>query len=55
MALECRAHTRPAPAEEHREGYAAMSMRAAAVRTEGQGAKPGGAALGADLGGSSEY
>ena len=55
MALERRAHTRPSPAAERREGYAATSRRAAAVRTEAQGASPGGAAAGADLGGSSKY
>ena len=38
-----------------REGYAATSRKAAAVRTEAQGAGPGGAAAGADLGGSSKY
>ena len=37
------------------EGYAATSRRAAAVSAEAQGAGPGGAAAGADLGGSSKY
>jgi len=32
-----------------------MSRRATAVSTEAQGAGPGGAAAGADLGGSSKY
>ena len=36
-------------------GYAATSRRAAAVSVEAQGAGPGGAAAGADLGGSSKY
>ena len=34
---------------------AATSRRAVAVRTEALGASPGGAAAGADLGGSSKY
>lgn len=36
-------------------GYAATSRRAAAVSAEAQGEGPGGAAAGADLGGSSKY
>ena len=36
-------------------GYAAMSRTAAAVSTEVEGTGPGGAAAGADLGGSSKY
>lgn len=55
MALERRAHTRPSPAVRSRGGYAATSRRAAAVRLEAWGAGPGGAAAGADLGGSSNY
>ena len=35
--------------------YAPTSRRVAAVRVEGAGASPAGAAAGADLGGSSEY
>lgn len=55
MALERRAHTRPSPAVRSRGGYAATSRRAAAVSLEAWGAGPGGAAAGADLGGSSNY
>ena len=39
----------PAPHE------ALMSRRVAAVRAEGPGVRPSGAAVGADLGGSSKY
>ena len=40
---------------ESRAGYVATSRLAAAVSTEAQGVGPGGAAAGADLGGSSKY
>ena len=44
-----------AAAAARRRRQAAMSRRAAAVRAEARAARPGGAAAGADLGGSSKY
>lgn len=62
MALQRRAYTRPSAACAVRgrprasAGHEALtSRRAAAVSAEGLGAGPSGAAVGADLGGSSKY
>ena len=57
MALERRTYTEPLPPYEPTfpGSHAATSRRAAVVSTEAWGASPGGAATGADLGGSSKY
>lgn len=56
MALERRAYTGPSPQYELLPGsHAATSRRVAAVSTEAWSASSGGAAAGADLGGSSKY
>ena len=62
MALKRRAYTRPSAACETRYLLAGVrrhealtSRRVAAVSAEGQGVSPSGAAVGADLGGSSKY
>ena len=55
MALERRAYTGPPSQYEHPGSHATASRRAAVVRTEAWGASLGGAATGADLGGSSKY
>ena len=55
MALERRAYTGPSGQYEHPRYHARTSRRVAAVSTEASGASPGGAAAGADLGGSSKY
>ena len=56
MALERRAYTGPSPQYELTQGsHAATSRRAAVVCFEAWGVSPGGAATGADLGGSSKY
>ena len=55
MALERRTYTGPSPQYEHPGCQAATSKRAAAVSTEAWGVSLGGAAAGADLGGSSKY
>ena len=55
MALERRAYTAPSPHRVHPGCQAATSRRAAAVSTEAWGVSLGGAAAGADLGGSSKY
>lgn len=61
MALKRRAYTLPSEACAVRASFAApchealMSRRVAAVSAEGLGAGPSGAAVGADLGGSSKY
>ena len=52
MALERRAYT--GPSRQHGR-HAVTSRRAAAVSVEALGVSPGGAAAGADLGGSSKY
>lgn len=60
MALKRRAYTRPSAACAVRSlkgtGHEALtSRRVAAVCAEGPGVGPSGAAVGADLGGSSKY
>ena len=56
MALERRAYTGPSPQCGLRAAtHAATSRQVAAVSIEALGASPGGAAAGADLGGSSKY
>ena len=57
MALKRRAYTRPsaACAIALRDHEALTSRRVAAVCAEGLAARPSGAAVGADLGGSSKY
>ena len=56
MALERRAHTAPRrQSEPFHGGQAVVSRGVAAVSVEARGASPGGAAAGADLGGSSKY
>jgi len=60
MALKRRAYTPPSEAREDLPIYgmdheALTSRRVAAVSAEGLGASPSGAAVGADLGGSSKY
>ena len=55
MALERRTYTGPSPQYVHPGCHAATSRRAAVVSTEAWGASLGGAATGADLGGSSKY
>ena len=55
MALERRTYTGPSPQYEPPGSHAATSRRAAVVSTEAWGVSPGGAATGADLGGSSKY
>ena len=55
MALERRTYTGPSPQYEHTGSHAETSRRAAVVSTEAWGVSPGGAATGADLGGSSKY
>ncbi|PZE15560.1 hypothetical protein DNU06_17455 [Putridiphycobacter roseus] len=60
MALKRRAYTPPSEAREavpiYGSGHEALtSRRVAAVSAEGLGASPSGAAVGADLGGSSKY
>lgn len=57
MALKRRAYTLPsaACAAPSRRHEALTSRRVAAVRAEGLGVGPSGAAVGADLGGSSKY
>lgn len=58
MALKRRAYTRPSAACAIGliSGHEALtSRRVAAVRAEGLAARPSGAAVGADLGGSSKY
>ena len=59
MALKRRAYTRPSEAcavTLHCRGHEALtSRRVAAVCAEGLAVRPSGAAVGADLGGSSKY
>lgn len=57
MALKRRAYTRPseACAGSSRIHEALTSRRVAAVCAEGLAVRPSGAAVGADLGGSSKY
>lgn len=55
MALERRAYTGPSRQYMHPGRHAVTSRRVAAVSTEALGASLGGAAAGADLGGSSKY
>lgn len=57
MLILCRQrHVRPGRALAARRGHEALtSRRVAAVSAEGLGASPSGAAVGADLGGSSKY
>jgi hypothetical protein len=55
MALERRTYTEPSPQYELPGSQAATSRRAAVVSTEAWGVSLGGAATGADLGGSSKY
>lgn len=55
MALERRAYTGPSAHNTHPGRHAPTSRRAAAVSTEALDVSPGGAAAGADLGGSSKY
>ena len=55
MALERRAYTGPPRQYTSRTRQAAVSRGAAAVSVEASGVSPGGAAAGADLGGSSKY
>ena len=55
MALERRAYTRPSWQYGHTVRYAATSRRAVAAGVEASGVSPGGAAVSADLGGSSKY
>ena len=55
MALERRAYTGPSWQYVRPGCQAARSRRVAAVSTEALGASLGGAAAGADLGGSSKY
>ena len=55
MALERRAYTGPSVAERAQGRHAPTSRRVAAVSMEASGVGPGGAAAGADLGGSSKY
>jgi hypothetical protein len=60
MALKRRAYTPPSAAREVvvrlGDGHEALtSRRVAAVSAEGLAARPSGAAVGADLGGSSKY
>jgi hypothetical protein len=58
MALERRTYTGPlrqSGAVRGVQRQAATSRQVAAVRIEALGASPGGAAAGADLGGSSKY
>lgn len=57
MALKRRAYTQPsvACAASYARHEALTSRRVAAVCAEGPGVGPSGAAVGADLGGSSKY
>ena len=55
MALERRAYTGPPRQYLHPGCHAVVSRRAAVVSTEALGVSLGGAAAGADLGGSSKY
>ena len=56
MALERRTYTGPLrQSVRKRQRQAATSRQVAAVSIEALGASPGGAAAGADLGGSSKY
>ena len=55
MALERRAYTGPSRQDVLPGRHASTSRRVAAVSLEALGASPGGAAVGADLGGSSKY
>ena len=55
MALERRAYTGPPRQLLLNERQVAVSRGAAAVSAEASGVSPGGAAAGADLGGSSKY
>ena len=55
MALERRAYTVPRRQCMLRGGDAVSSKRAAVASLETLGVSPGGAATGADLGGSSKY
>ena len=55
MTLERRAYTEPSRRYGHTVRYAATSRKAAAACAEALGVSPSGAAVGADLGGSSKY
>ena len=55
MALERRAYTGPSTAMRAPGCHASKSRRVAAVSIEAWGVSLGGAAAGADLGGSSKY
>ena len=55
MTLERRAYTEPLRRYEHTVRYAATSRKAAAVCAEAWSVSSSGAAVGADLGGSSKY
>jgi hypothetical protein len=56
MALERRTYTGPSrQSASNGQRQAATSRQVAAVSIEALGASPGGAAAGADLGGSSKY
>ena len=55
MALERRAYTEPSEQYEHPRYHAQTSRRVAVVSIEARGVSLGGAAMGADLGGSSKY
>ncbi len=55
MALERRTYTAPSRQYLHPGCHAATSRRAAVVSTEALSVSLGGAATGADLGGSSKY
>ena len=55
MALKRRAYTGPSPQYEPPGSHAATSRRAAVVCAEAWRVSAGGAATGADLGGSSKY
>ncbi len=55
MALERQTHTGPLRQQHSTQSQAEASRRAAAVSAEAWDASLGGAAAGADLGGSSKY